>query len=458
MFDLKDLMADAERVFKGTPTLEQMRKWVFSHAWGDLDWVGDLPKLTERGSYSRNILALEPIELVLLHWSPGAESAVHLHEGFWGFVVCLSGSLVHEGYVKEGSSLHLKDRVVAGEFGVLAEPDGTIHRLANGSADEPLMTLHLYAPALKDLKGLKLFDLLLGDVYTLADTAPAAVLNLDEEHYDSIEQGAFQYYPNAWNGSHQISPVVPKPKPTEVSQLLTQYYKAQATDYDRLDLMDARRHAYTKGINECIASRLQKLNQVHVVKEVLDLGCGTGRRAMEIRSASGLTYRIHGADLSPEMTAIAANRGLQMHPHFWNDNSAFNELDAVTFLYAFSHLSNREERLHALIKIHDALRPGGMLFVDVFNREDPHEWGPQLTEDFHRWCLGEQGYEVGDVFYTRTGTEQLAFLHYTNAEEMQSLLNEAGFLELDWMQIGYAHHIGQEVDEGGSLMFFATKT
>lgn len=457
MFDLQELVQRARALRANAPTMDELGNWVFDQPWADLNWQASLPPFNENEAYSRYIAALEPFEVALLHWKPGAESAVHWHRGFWGYVVCLSGQLEHHGFQLSEGVLSQTDRVVAFEAGVLAEPDGTIHRLVNGNADAPLVTLHLYAPALEDLGGLQLFDLPSGDLFTCNASAPAADLSLPESYFDSIERGAFVFDASTEAASHTISPVVPKPSSATIRHLLSGYYRAQAGDYDRLDRTDDRRRAYTRGVNACIAERLAQLHADSSVRNVLDVGCGTGRRAMEILAESGLHYTVHGTDLSPEMANIAASRGIRMCEGFWEGDSGLQGLDAVTFLYAFSHIATRAERQVALGQLFAVLRPGGMLFVDVFNRNDPHEWGPQLMSDFDKWQLGRQGYDAGDVFYSRTGTTELAFLHYTNIENMTRLLNSSGFVDVECTRIGYAHQPGQEVDEGGSLMFFAKR-
>lgn len=457
MFDLNELVARARKWNGSVPTMGDLKEWVFDQPWDEFNWRDALPPFTPGEAYSRNIATLEPFEVALLHWKPGVESAVHRHEGFWGFVVCLSGQLEHHGFELRGERLIQSDRVVAFEGGVLAEPDGTIHRLVNGSLTDPLVTLHVYAPALRNLGGLKLFDLERGDVYTCKPSAPAADLSISDVHFESIQRGRFKLMPPSAEVSHAIVPVVPKPDSGSITRLLASYYQAQATNYDRLDQSDHRRHAYTRGINMCIAQRIKELHAVQPVHRVLDVGCGTGRRALEIQGGSGIPYAVYGTDLSREMAAIAAGRGIDVRMGYWEGESGLTNLDAITFLYAFSHISTLEERMGALKRLFQTLRPGGMLFVDVFNREDEYEWGPQVVENYNKWYLGEQGYDFGDVFYARTGSIELAFLHYTRMGEMTQLLASAGFEEIECMRIGYAHEPGQEVEEGGSLMFFAKR-
>ena len=65
-----------------------------------------MPALGEPDKYTRNILTLEPFEVVLLHWPAGVESAVHLHKGFWGYVLCLEGQIDNITYQFEGDLLH----------------------------------------------------------------------------------------------------------------------------------------------------------------------------------------------------------------------------------------------------------------------------------------------------------------------------------------------------------------
>ena len=58
----------------------------------ELDLTGCIPSIEGMtDNYARNILLLDPFEVVVLHWPPGVESAIHHHEGFWGYVLCIEG-------------------------------------------------------------------------------------------------------------------------------------------------------------------------------------------------------------------------------------------------------------------------------------------------------------------------------------------------------------------------------
>lgn len=90
------MLALLDRVACETPAefdYEWLGKFVRSIDVPVLDYKAHLPAPGEPGKYTRNILTLEPFEVVLLHWPAGVESAVHLHKGFWGYVLCLEGQI-----------------------------------------------------------------------------------------------------------------------------------------------------------------------------------------------------------------------------------------------------------------------------------------------------------------------------------------------------------------------------
>ena len=57
------------------------------------------------GDYGRNILTLNPFECVLINWPPGVESAVHHHEGLFGYVWVLEGELDNHFYRKSNCNV-----------------------------------------------------------------------------------------------------------------------------------------------------------------------------------------------------------------------------------------------------------------------------------------------------------------------------------------------------------------
>lgn len=426
-----------------------------------LDWSPDLPSIDRPDDYARNILCLDPYEVVLLHWPPGVKSAVHLHEGFWGYVLCLEGVVENVAYGLTDGELEQTSLVQAFPGGILPEPDGTIHKIQNGSQTDRLVTLHFYSPALDSLEGLKLFDLATGTIKTLNGLAPTASLNLPEEHYEHIEANAFVFKPGDLRSSHELVPVLPKPNPSRISELIQAYYNEQADVYDAQDQLHALRRAYTHGVNKLIANGLRELDANSPISSVLHVACGTGRRALEIAKSTGLSYAIHGMDMSSEMVEIAQQRGIEVTAGNFLDGvppAGDNAYDAITFLYAYGHLSNKMERAAALRKMHQWLKPGGRLYFDAFDIDDPNEWGHQAKSLHQTFQLDKQGYECGDVFYRRRGGDALAFLHYSNAPALIEALEAIGFEVMRLERVGYTVSPGELVDEGGNLFVEARKS
>lgn len=416
-----------------------------------------LPKTSGKG-YARNILAMEPLECVLLHWPPGAESAIHLHEGFSGYVLVLEGQCRNVEYRWRNGKLEETNLVNAGPGGVLNEPDGVIHKLVN-PAQNAAVTLHFYSPALKDLNGMQLFSEE-GTLGVLNEKAQTASFEEPEAHFSSLEPNKFQFLAFADRPgirTHRIVPHLPKPSTDKIHEMVSAYYSEQAAVYDMFDLEHASRRKYVERIDELIAEEWKELVRP---QEALVIACGTGRRAQRISQLSGLKPRLTGVDISSEMCNIAKERGLNAICADWLEAELPDlRFDSATFLYAFGHLPNRAARQKALHKINDKLKPGGALFFDAFNAMDVNEWGPNALENYFRNHLYEFGYERGDVFYQKVGGNENAFLHYFYQDEVRDMLEGAGF-QIEYIKhIGYVHRSGELLSAAneGSLFIKAVK-
>ena len=95
---LEDVCTNLAQTTPQPLTYERLCSWVEGIDWTQSDWADHVPAVEKEEDYARNILCLEPFEVVLLHWPAGVESAVHHHEGFWGTVVCLQGVLENVTY------------------------------------------------------------------------------------------------------------------------------------------------------------------------------------------------------------------------------------------------------------------------------------------------------------------------------------------------------------------------
>lgn len=423
----------------------------------EFDYQEHVPPLDPNSAYTRNVVCMQPLEVAVLHWAPQAKSAIHFHRDFFGCVLVLEGTCDDIVFKYEAQKLSETKSKRANKGGILTEHDQTIHQLVNPSKTEKLITLHLYYPPLKNLGNMQIFHPE-GHLAVLSEKAKTAAFGQSADSYLQYKKNQFQYqdYAMANSASHRVIPLVPKPTPSQIQQMISSYYSEQAEVYDQQDKKNSRRITYIQKMNEKIA---QDLAQTKNIDRLLAVACGTGRRVLNIREASGLDYEIVGVDANGQMCQKAEKRGLQM---FNNQISEVdleeNTFDAATFLYAFGHLPNEEQRKAALKKIHYALKPGAALYFDVFNLHDQLEWGPQILVNHQKQSLDQLGYQLGDTFYKRVEGENLSFLHYFLKDEIEALLAFCGF-ECAWMKyLGYRQNCGEEVGpREGSFFIKALK-
>ena len=123
---------------------------------------------------------------------------------------------------------------------------------------------------------------------------------------------------------------------------------------------------------------------------VLDLGCGSGRRTIELARRG---HRVVGLD--PDERALSAARagakGEKLNIHFLKaDTSAIPyraEIDAVVSLDgAFGQAASDRDDLRCLESARKALKPGGLLLIDALNKE----WLMRHFEP-NFWEQGEEG-------------------------------------------------------------------
>ncbi len=106
---------------------------------------------------------------------------------------------------------------------------------------------------------------------------------------------------------------------------------------------------------------------------LLELGCGTGRALLSLAEAG---HRITGIESSHEMIARAQQKiewgGLGKLARLIEGDFAEVKLGgpyafAFTLMNTFLHLPDTRSQLRALRHWRDALMPGGLLLIDVFN-------------------------------------------------------------------------------------------
>lgn len=418
-----------------------------------MDLSGYIPEKVE-GNYSRNVIQMNPLEVVVLRWPEGASSAIHHHEGFWGYVVVVEGACDNVVY-KENEDVLIESITARGLPGaVLPETDGVIHALKNPSETEEAITIHFYYPPLTTFDGMRIFDIDHMRIGVLNERAQTSSWAEPETSFHSIERGVFSCRKR--KGSHVIFPVLPKPGNEEIDAMNMKYYGEQAHVYDYFDTRHETRNKYTSKINDLISSDLETIPELN---NMLFLACGTGRRGIEIKQQVSHDFDLIGVDISAEMCQQAAERGYEVICSSWLDaDLGTTKFDSASFLYAFGHLGDKTERISVLKKVYEHLRPGAHFYVDVFNAKDEHEWGPFAVKTFEEHNLADFGYERGDVFYKKNEGKEIAFLHYFTQEEIADLLHEVGFTNIRVHHIGYVRNSGELLeDHNGALFIIAEK-
>lgn len=441
---------------------ENLGKVIYDLDFSSVEFESYLPEERSKSDYCRKVLHEAPLECVLLYWPPATESAIHFHQGFWGYVAVLQGQAENVEYHLTDGKLIEGMTVCARQGGVIREPDNIIHKIRNASESESLVTAHFYYPPITSFEGMKIFDLEKGRIGTLGTKAKSASWQQDVECFDSIEENAFTFVPFAEARnfpSHRMIPVIPKPDCHEISNMLAGYYNEQAAYYDNFDTQHVSRKKYTNRLNDLIAEDIQ--TTYGTISDKLAIACGTGRRVLDIRERLEADYNVIGVDISNEMCDIAAKRGIEAINDDWLDVDLPEErrFDVATFLYAFGHITRREKRVDVMQKVFDHLRPGGTFYLDVFNLDDKTEWGPRALGFYKKLELDKAGYDEGDVFYKKLEGKEIAFLHYFREEEVEELLKSVGFDSIEIMHVGYVHNSGEILQEKemGALFVKARK-
>lgn len=429
--------------------------WEYTHQLDGEDMLKSVEfPIVDEGAYARVTLQKTPFEITVIKWPAKGKSAIHHHEGFFGAVKVVRGTLINRVFKSTNFSLMETSVVQFQAGGIVEEHDGVIHQLENPD-DSPAISIHVYFPAIENFEGMTLFDAASGSMGVLGAQAKSASWKEGVEgHFARIQRGLLSFIPyeQLQKGSHIVYPIVPKPSEYAIDQLLKRYYDAQAVEYDSNEHQSSWRRAYTAGINRIVAHYVEQ----HDVQNYLALCTGTGRRPVRIQRMSGKEYHIYGVDISRNMCELATKRGLMVQCGSIDSEAiTFDcKFDVITYLYALGHISNESTRVKVLKKVHSLLSPNGVFFADLFCLKNVHEWGLEIEKLHASYRLQDQGYERGDIFYKRADGEALAYLHYFTKEEVEQLFATAGFSKVLVRKVGYTVQSGELHDVQDEGMFW----
>ena len=129
---------------------------------------------------------------------------------------------------------------------------------------------------------------------------------------------------------------------------------------------------------------LEKVLGLKRGQQVLDLACGQGRHAVPLAQHG---MQVTGLDLMPDYLAMAkksakaAKVELELVQSDMRQIPFKSRFDAVINMYtAFGYLETEEDDLQVLREVAKALKPGGKVLLDLWNREWAirnmltHEW------------------------------------------------------------------------------------
>ncbi|MDD5302142.1 MAG: class I SAM-dependent methyltransferase [Elusimicrobia bacterium] len=158
--------------------------------------------------------------------------------------------------------------------------------------------------------------------------------------------------------------------------------KKEALSWWRMHLEDDPRRPHSQVKSQI--DGVERFMRLEPRSRVLDLGCGSGRRTIELARRG---HRVLGVDPDERALSLAraAAKDEKLNIHFMKaDTRAIpyrSEIDAVVSLDgAFGQLPNDRDDLRCLEAARKALKPSGLLLIDTLNKEwlmrhfEPNFW------------------------------------------------------------------------------------
>ncbi len=113
-------------------------------------------------------------------------------------------------------------------------------------------------------------------------------------------------------------------------------------------------------------------------KDLLELGCGTGKHA-ELLCANN--FRVHGIELSKEMLSIAASRNIRGFSFEQGNIASYKtnrQYDAVLSLFhVISYLTETDKLNTVFANTFQHLKPGGIFLFDVWHTDAVNHLKPE---------------------------------------------------------------------------------
>ena len=180
----------------------------------------------------------------------------------------------------------------------------------------------------------------------------------------------------------------------------TSQYSSIAPIYDEL-MQHVNYHYWAHYISAILD------NEAENPEYILELACGTGILAENLANYG---YTIHGFDKSAEMISYANEKrggdSLKFQVGEFADFTVEREYDAAVCLYdSINYILNDDEVIDFLVKVNDALVPGGIFIFDICTR---------YNSSVHFRKYSDEGKINGYKYYRYSDYSPLTHLHINN--------------------------------------------
>ena len=169
--------------------------------------------------------------------------------------------------------------------------------------------------------------------------------------------------------------------------------------------------------------------------KILDLGCGAGRTTINLYKNG---YKdIIGLDVSTNLIEFANNyiKENNLDINFVVGNAANldypdNAFDAVIFSFnGMQCIPGKRNRDNVLKEVYRVLKPGGYYIFTAHNRDDSGKFQSVWDEEKIKWDNGiqDKNLEMFGDRYSVDQTGDIAFVHFSNIEEMKEFIYQENF-------------------------------
>lgn len=212
----------------------------------------------------------------------------------------------------------------------------------------------------------------------------------------------------------------PVPKPSQETERIQQMFGEIA---DRYDLLNRILSGYTD-----VSWRKLVVEQVVTpqTRRVLDLACGTGDLALEIRRAAAPDCEVIGADFSGPMLRHAHRKDRDGSIN-WVEADGLRlpfqdaQFDLLTIAFGIRNMESMQQGLSEMLRV---LRPGGTLAILEFSQPE-NRIIRSLVQPYFLHVLPR----IGALLSQRSAYLYLPFsiLHFPGRRELARIIRRAGF-------------------------------